>query len=214
MALEEVCCWSNKTVNKTELSTRNGVLLWQAWPRCLFGETWHPLLFEHRVFIFLSFGSLSNFLCCSVICLRKLFYLLPPNRCLCLPILCWNSRFSLRHPHIHTSLPKKVSRKGTEGTCQIHFLTSCCLHLRSGDFWIACHHISGQNSLSVPQQPKNETCGMKSICKRMGTLIASVFGRFPVLEGRVEERMILGYVLIYTSIRSHLLNGLPQPVLF
>lgn len=144
MALEEVCCWSNKTVNKTELSTRNGVLLWQAWPRCLFGETWHPLLFEHRVFIFLSFGSLSNFLCCSVICLRKLFYLLSPNRCLCLPILCWNSRFSLRHPHIHTSLPKQVSRKGTEGACQIHFLTSCCLHLRSGDVWIACHDISGQ----------------------------------------------------------------------
>ena len=70
-----------------------------------------------------------------------------------------------------------------------------------------------KNSLSVPQQPKNEACGMKSICKRMGTLIASVSGRFPVLEGRVEERMILGYGLTYTSIRSRLLHGLPQPVL-
>lgn len=88
---------------------------------CISNKIWHPLLFRHWLFIFLYFGTFSNFLWCSVICLRKLFYLLLPNHCLCLPVLFWNSGFSLWHLHNHTSLPKQVSRKGTEGTCQIHF---------------------------------------------------------------------------------------------
>lgn len=163
---------------------------------------------------FLSFGSFSNFLCCSVICLRKLFYLLPQIVVYTCPTFSGSAGFlygtSIFTPPFQNMCLGKA-QKELEKSIFLHLVVYTC-DLETSELPVMISLC--KNSLSVPQQPKNEACGMKSICKRMGTLIASVSGRFPVLEGRVEERMILGYGLIYTSIRLHLLHGLPQPVLF